>query len=276
MTPAASIVVTTYERPDALDRVLHSLSCQATLPHDVLIADDGSKEPTAACIRRWQPAFPCPLIHVWQADEGFRAAAARNRAVAQATGDYLVFLDGDCLVFPDFVQRHAGLAENGMFVVGNRVLMSPELTLAVLGSVDQPTSWSARAWIGARLSGRVNRLLPLLRLPDGRWRHRRPREWRGARTCNLALWRRDFLAVNGFDETYQGWGHEDADLAARLIRHGIWRKDGHFATPVLHLWHGENPRGNEAENLARLQQVLRGERASIAARGVDQYMTSAS
>jgi glycosyltransferase involved in cell wall biosynthesis len=272
-----SIIVTTYERPDALDRVLDSLSRLDTKPAEVLIADDGSKASTAECIRRWQEKFPCPLVHVWQADEGFRAAAARNRAVAQASGDYLVFLDGDCLVFADFARQHMSLAEPGKFVVGNRVLLNPELTLATLAGVERPTGWSARAWIGARLSGRVNRVIPLLRLPaDARWRHRRPGEWRGARTCNLALWRKDFMAVNGFDETYQGWGHEDADLVARLIRHGVRRKDGHFAVPVLHLWHRENPRGTEAENFARLQQVLRGERDVVAARGVDQYPARAT
>ena len=88
----------------------------------------------------------------------------------------------------------------------------------------------------------------------------------------MGLWREDFVRINGFDESFTGWGHEDADLAVRLMRSGIQRKDGRYALPVLHLWHPENPRGNEATNRARLQETLDGERPLRAALGLDQYL----
>lgn len=269
-----SVIVTTYERPDALDRVLESLARQRLIPLEVIVADDGSKPPTAECIERWQRAFPCPLHHVWQPDEGFRAAAVRNKALAAAQGDYIVFVDGDCIAPVDFLVSHDRLAEAGYFVAGNRVLLHEDFTRHVLASRIDLSAWRLSKWAIARLRGSINRILPLLRLPDAPWRKRQPREWRGAKTCNLGAWRSDLLAVNGFDERYIGWGHEDADLAVRLIRAGALRKDGRFATGVLHLWHPENDRSQLADNEQRLAHIISGDRVRAEC-GVSQYLTSA-
>lgn len=266
-----SVIVTTYERPDALDRVLESLARQRRMPREVIVADDGSKQSTAECISRWQQSFPCSLRHVWQPDEGFRAAAARNKALAAAQGDYIVFIDGDCIAPADFLDNHMRLAEPGHFVAGNRALLSEAFTRRVLASRIDLTGWHIGAWVIARLRGFVNRLLPLLRLPDGALRKRDCKEWRGAKTCNLAAWRTDLLAVNGFDEQYTGWGHEDADLAVRFIRAGVLRKDGRFATGVLHLWHPPNDRTQLAENEQRLAQIINTDRVR-AEFGVSQYL----
>lgn len=269
-----TVIVTTYERPDALDRVLESLSRQRRVPLEVIVADDGSKPPTAECIARWQQSFPCPLHHVWQPDEGFRAAAVRNKALAAAQGEYIVFIDGDCIAPADFIANHARLAEPGWFVAGNRVLLDESFTQQVLASRVDLSGRRLGDWVMARLRGSINRVLPLLRLPDGSLRKRRPREWRGAKTCNLGAWRSDLLSVNGFDERYIGWGHEDADLAVRLIRAGVLRKDGRFATGVLHLWHPENDRSQLADNEQRLAHIISGDRVRAEC-GVSQYLTSA-
>lgn len=268
--PAISIITTTYQRPRALDRVLASLAAQGTPPLEVLIADDGSGEETARVIREWQAHYPCPLRHIWQEDRGFRAAKARNRAAAAAQGNYLVFLDGDCLVFPDFVQQHLALAEAGWLVMGSRILCAPELTEHIENNAADPLSWHWKDWLLAHSRHAVNRIFPLLRLPGNAWRKRRSTRWKGVRTFNLALWRTDFERVNGFDESFEGWGHEDADLAVRLMSAGVRRKDGQFALPVLHLWHRESSRGQEAENMRRLQARLADGkiRADI---GLDQY-----
>lgn len=265
-----SVIVTTYNRPPALALVLAALAAQRQRAFEVLVADDGSGPDTAALLARLQPVLPYPLTHVWQEDCGFRAAAARNRAVAAARGDYLVFLDGDCLARPDFLSRHAALAEPGYFVVGNRVLLSQRASERVLAAQLPLWQWRWPHWLRARLRGEINRLLPLLRLPDGGWRRHRQR-WQGARTCNLALWRRDLIRVNGFDEAFQGWGHEDADLVVRLLRAGVRRKDGHYALAVLHLWHPEQSRAQETVNRSRLQAALAAS-AIRSARGLDQYL----
>lgn len=265
-----SVIVTTYNRPDALASVLRALAAQNERDFEVLVADDGSRQDTAALVHQMAKAFPVTLIHVWQEDAGFRAGAARNRACAQATGDYLIFIDGDCVPLPDFVARHKQLAEAGWFVAGNRVLLSQTFTAQALAHevpLHQRTRWQ---WLVDRLRGRINRWLPLLKISDAAWRKKSPQRWQGARTCNLAVWRADFVAVNGFDEAYAGWGHEDADLAVRLIRQGTRRKDGRFATAVMHLWHRENDRSQLEENVRRLEQILSSHRIE-AQQGLNQY-----
>lgn len=249
--------MTTYNRPDALNRVLESLSEMTDAADEVIVADDGSGAETAQVIQCWIHALP--LRHVWQEDLGFRAAEARNKAVLASTGDYLIFLDGDCMVPRDFVSEHRRLAEPGYLVSGNRILFSTALTDAVIQGSQRPNSWRWSDWISHKIQRKVNRLLPLLRLSDGSWRKRRLNRWQGVHTCNLGVWRANFEAVNGFDQSFQGWGHEDADLTIRLMRYGVGRKDGACAVPVYHLWHRENDRSREAVNQHRLIRVLKGD-----------------
>lgn len=255
-----SVIVTTYNRPDALAAVLAGLAAQRDARFDIIVADDGSTGETGALVDRFASQAPCAVQHVWQEDAGFRAAAIRNKAIAAAAGDYVIFLDGDCIPRPDFVAAHLRLAERGWFVAGNRLLLSRDFTRRALAAGMALSQWPLPHWCYARARGWVNRLLPLVTLPDGRLRKRRARDWRGVRTCNLGVWRADLQRVGGFDERYTGWGHEDADLAVRLIRAGVLHKDGRFATGVLHLWHGENDRSRLHANEDRLAQVLRSDR----------------
>jgi glycosyltransferase involved in cell wall biosynthesis len=255
-----SVVVTTYNREDALEAVLSALSCQGDCGFEVVIADDGSGPATRAVVERWRPRLGVPLGHVWQADDGFRAAEIRNRAVLACRGEYCIFLDGDCLAQPDFIARHRQLAEPGWFVTGNRVLLSPALTAAVLRQGLRPETWDALGWIVQRMRGGANRLAAVLRLPLGALRKLRARQWRGARSCNLAVWRCDLERVDGFDASFSGWGQEDTDLLIRLLRCGVRRKDGRFATGVIHLWHPEADRAQLAANDARIKVLLHSNR----------------
>ncbi|MGH8553795.1 MAG: glycosyltransferase, partial [Methylococcales bacterium] len=128
-----SVVVTTYNRPDALLACLNSLIAQSDRNFEILIADDGSGQSTRQAIERFQAEQLTTVIeHVYQQDRGFRAGTIRNKAVARSRGDYIVFIDGDCVVFPDFVAMHRKLAESGYFVAGNRILLSREFTEIVL------------------------------------------------------------------------------------------------------------------------------------------------
>ncbi len=163
-----SVIVTTYNRADALEAVLSALALQNDRRFEVVIADDGSDSTTAAVVERWRAPLGAPLHHVWQDDRGFRAAEARNRAILACRGDYCVFLDGDCIARPDFLAAHRRLAEPGWFVTGNRLLLSRDLTAAVLGEGLRPEMWSGAQWIRHRASGSVNRLAAVLRLPLGR------------------------------------------------------------------------------------------------------------
>ena len=260
MPELISVIVTTYDREDALDAVLQSLSRQGDRQFEVVIADDGSGPDTAAVIASWKPRLGVGLSHVWQEHRGFRAAEIRNRAILACQGDYCVFLDGDCIVRPDFVAAHRRLAERGWFVTGNRVLLSADLTTAVLRERLEPATWGLAAWIAKRRGGGVNRLTALLRLPLGPLRKLVSRQWQGARSCNLAVWRSDLERIDGFDASFAGWGREDSDLVVRLLHAGVRRKDGRFATGVLHLWHAEADRAKLAVNQARLETAMRDRR----------------
>lgn len=269
--PTVSVIVTTYNWPSALDRVLNALSVQNYAQLEVIVADDGSTDETAELIHAWRATFPFPLIHCWQSDEGFRAAMIRNRAVAMAQHDYLIFIDGDCVMFPSFVSNHIALAEKGWFVAGNRVLLNRVFTEKVLKNALSIHRWSFLKWMRARLLKSCNRLLPLCSLPIGPLRKLKPLKWQGAKTCNLGMWRDDFLKVNGFDEDFEGWGFEDSDCVIRLQRANIYHKSGKFSIPVLHLWHPETARDNANENAKRLE--LTQHSSSIQAiKGVEQYL----
>jgi glycosyltransferase involved in cell wall biosynthesis len=255
-----SIIVTTYNREDALDAVLRSLARQDDSGFEVIVADDGSGEATAKLVDAWKAKFGRRLDHVWHADRGFRAAEIRNRAILATRGAYCVFLDGDCIVRPDFIATHRRLAEPGWFVTGNRVLLSAELTTEVLREKLNPASWGFGRWFAERWRGGVNRLSALLHLPLGPLRRVRQGVWQGARSCNLAIWRTDLDYIDGFDSDYRGWGKEDSDIIIRLLHAGVRRKDGTFATGVLHLWHRDADRSQLAENERKLAGVAAGDR----------------
>jgi glycosyltransferase involved in cell wall biosynthesis len=252
-----SVIVTTYNRPDALRAVLDGLAAQTDRDFEVIVADDGSRDDTRELVEEVAHGFPVPLVHVWQEDRGFRAGAARNRAAERAAGDYLVFLDGDCIPRPDFIERHRALAERGWMVAGNRILLSEAFTQRALRERLALHGWSNAQWSAARRRGDINRTLPLAHLPLGPLRKAAGRRWQRVRTCNLAVWADDFRRVGGFDETFEGWGFEDSDLAVRLLNAGVRRKEGAFATGVLHLWHRENDRRHEGRNWDLLQQRIR-------------------
>jgi len=253
-----SFIVLTYNRSDALLAVLRGLAPQCNEQHEVLVADDGSRIEHQQALREGLPRFDCRVRHVWHPDTGFTIARARNLCAARASGDYLVFLDGDCIPNPQMIAQHVRLARQGYFVIGGRVLLGEALTRRILdGQVDLGTLGPA-GWLALRMRGDVNKLTHLL-APAGAWaRNLDTFRWKGIRGCNMAFWREDYEAVNGFDEAFSGWGHEDADLVLRLHRYGIRRRNSLVGTEVYHLWHRQNSRDNEDANRQRVLDRLEG------------------
>ena len=247
-----AFVVLTYNRSDALLAVLRGLAPQCGPGHLVVIADDGSRPEHVQALRTGLPRFACPVRHVWQADVGFTAARSRNLGAAQARADYIVFMDGDCVPNPRFVEQHERLAAPGHFVNGSRVLLSSRLTREVVDGKMDLSKLDGADWLRLRLAGDVNKLTHLLHWPQAPFRVEQRFRWKGIRSCNFGVSWRDFEAVNGFDEVYSGWGHEDADLVLRLHHHGSRRKNGFLGTEVYHLWHQEHSRAGEAANRERV------------------------
>jgi glycosyltransferase involved in cell wall biosynthesis len=251
-----SVIVTTYNREDALDAALRALAHQSDRNFEIIIADDGSRPETARVIESWKSRLPMPLKCVRHEHRGFRGGEIRNRGIRASTGELCIFLDGDCLAAADFIAAHRRLAEPGWFVTGNRILLSRQLTNSVLAERLAAETWNFAALLRERLRGGVNRLLPTLRLPLGPLRKLHGESWEGAHTCNLAVARRDLDRIDGFDSAYTGWGLEDSDLVVRLLHAGVRRKDGRFATGVLHLWHPQNDRLQLPANRVRLEEVI--------------------
>jgi glycosyltransferase involved in cell wall biosynthesis len=246
-----SVIVSTYNRPKALYWSLLGLKEQTDANFEVIVADDGSKEETRLLIEKFQKEFSVPLIHAWQEDLGFRLAEVRNTAVKKAHGSYLIFLDGDCIPMPDFVRNHRALAEPKTIVAGNRLLLSQNLTEQIENQKVNPLRWHWNNWLKARFTGGVNRLLPLLTLPNP-LRNSKPAKWQRVRGCNFALAASDLLEINGFDEAMKGWGFEDSEFAIRFINNGGRVKSGTFSTGVCHLWHKEGNKEKKGPNWDRV------------------------
>lgn len=272
-----TIILSTYNWPDALNLILTSLIPQLKAHQDVdlIIADDGSTKDTKSLIQTYQKLLPGRISHIWHEDIGFRKSMVLNKAVAATNSDYLLFLDGDCIPFPDYISQHKQLAEAGSFVAGNRVLLSKAYTANLIDSprlVIQMFNWGFWMWVKAKLDKRVNKIFSYLRLnTKARWRYSRSNNWKYPKGCNIGMFRSDFVAVNGYDETFSGWGHEDADLFIRLLHNSIKIKDGRYAIPVLHLWHNESSRVNESANYSRLMDRLQNKSCILAEDGLNKY-----
>ena len=235
-----ALLITTYNRPDALNLVLESVSRQSRLPDQVIICDDGSDSNTSEIVASWSNKLP--IRHAWSPDMNFRAALTRNLGILKSVGDVLVFVDGDCLLPPFFIEQHLKLAEPGHLVSGGRHLLSVEQTKSVLCRSLAPSkvfdNWKFSSW------------------PLGPLRDLSPKSWERVRTCNLSLHREDVLLISGFDESYVGWGREDSDFVVRLIHSGVKIRSGRLAACVAHLYHPESPRDRLSVNDQRFRESL--------------------
>jgi glycosyltransferase involved in cell wall biosynthesis len=232
------------------------LQRQTDKDFEVVIADDGSQPAHRARIRETANRCSFALAYVWHPDVGFTVARARNLGVAQSRGSYLILLDGDCVPDVDFIAQHRRLMQTGFLVNGSRCLLSPDFTQRVLGGSVDIVGRSWQYWLQQWRTGYASKIAPRLRVPDVGMRIESDFRWDGIRSCNMGLWRSDFEVVNGFDSSFQGWGHEDADLVLRMFHAGIRRKNGFFATEVFHLWHEEASRNRASANEVTVQQRM--------------------
>ena len=248
-----SVIVATYNWPAALKLCLNSLKNQSIRDFEILIADDGSKDETRDLIQKCIKEFPVKITHLWHEDIGCRKTIIGNQAIHASTGKYLIFLDGDCLVQPDFLERHLSLAQKGYLVTGSRILLNHKFTKEILTKDNLDFSWLRKKSIHLWINGSINKFLPLLfKFGNSPWRNYRKFYWRRIKGCNMACWKEDALLIDGFDETLLGWGHEDADFVFRLENKGIIRKSGSWSTEVIHLFHSVRDQSNNDESTQKI------------------------
>ena len=247
-----SLIIATYNWPDALNLVLQSSQNQSELPDEIIIADDGSKEDTLELIREWQKKSIIPIIHVWHEDTGFRLSEIRNKAIAKAQYEYIIQIDGDVILHKDFIKDHKTFAQDKCFITGSRTLILHEKTLEILKN--------KKVNIGFFTSGIKNRFnafrFPVFNLfskPENSPLEKMTTRIRG---CNMSFWKQDLLDVNGFDEDFVGWGREDSDIVIRLIKKGCFRKKIKLAAIQFHLYHKENSKDNLEANHKLMERAL--------------------
>jgi glycosyltransferase involved in cell wall biosynthesis len=249
-TPSSTLLIATYNWPEALEQTLLSVQRQVVLPDEVIIADDGSKEQTRELIARFMANFPVPLHHIWQPDEGFKLGQIRNKAIATATRDYLIQIDGDLILHPSFVKDHLEAARPGHFIGGSRVLLSEELSKQVLKGNHQQISLfqnGVRNKFNALHAPAVARFIELFKKEKGLY---------NLRGCNMSFWREDLILVNGYNEAITGWGREDTELVIRLYNRGIKRVYFKLQGIVYHLFHKEYDRTSVLKNDTVVQQAI--------------------
>jgi len=257
-----SLIISTYERPDALLRVLRGVRIQSQLAAEVIIADDGSGPATQHTLANWATNAPIPLRHLRQEDEGFRKTMILNQCIAAAKGSYIVLLDGDCVPHRKFIADHAALAEKGYWVQGRRCYVRQSKTK--MFNVDSTPIWQ---WM---LQGKITGRAKGIRWPIPKIKRDVERE--GILGCNMGFWKEDALAINGFDEEYTGWGHEDADFGVRLYHLGRTRKFVHGRAIIYHLNHSWMDREKEPASRERLDETIQSKKVRCE-RGIDQYLT---
>jgi glycosyltransferase involved in cell wall biosynthesis len=272
-TPRISVVIATYEWPEALEVMLRALAEQREDELEVVVADDGSGPETAAVVERWREHVSLRVLHAWQPDNGWRKSRILDLGALSATGDYLVFLDGDSIPRTSFLQAARRAMRPGWFLASKRLLLSRGLSRRVLEEGLPVWQWSSVRWILGAAPELVRRdregLRPGVLLPirDRRrpWRPGQPEfspPYEAYGFC-LGMWRSDFERVNGFDLRFENWGGEDEDIAARLRRAGLrcgW--PGPKAT-MLHLWH-EPKVGTMASNKGLVRESLASEHVAAA------------
>ncbi|GHS97504.1 glycosyl transferase family 2 [Bacteroidia bacterium] len=266
MKKKTSIIITTYNSPDALRIVLQSLLLQSVMPAEIIIADDGSTSETQDLVKEFVPLFPIPVRHCWQEDAGFRLSASRNKAIAMSTADYIIMVDGDMVLHKNFIRDHIRTAKTGKFVQGPRAKVSEQLTRQIFSLQRLPVLHCLSKGVKKRFN--ACRCRPLSILYSALFSKQTHALVRG---CNMAFWRKDVIAINGFNEAFVGWGREDNEFAARMLNSGIKRNNLRLGGVAYHLHHKENSRPTLDVNDRLLEQTVSGHLAYCSL-GINQYL----
>lgn len=259
-----TLIISTYNRPDALRLCLLSVLNQTVLPDEVIIGDDGSGDETRNLIEEFVKDFPVPCKHVWHEDEGFRLAMMRNKCVAASTGDYIIEIDGDLIIHKKFVEDHIEFSQKGCYLKGGRTNLGRKLT-------EQLCKSGTLRKINLFTRGIENKPENSLHLPFiARFlapRYRKNKET--ALGCNMSFFKSDFIAINGYDEFYEGWGGEDWDLGRRLKAYGLKKRHLKFVGNVFHLWHEDKYMLNKEKNM---NYCNREDISIVCKNGIDKYL----
>ncbi|ENI3100409.1 glycosyltransferase [Campylobacter jejuni] len=233
-----ALIITTYNQKERLKLVLDSVKNLAFLPNEVLIADDGSKEDTARLIEEYQKDFPCPLKHIWQEDEGFRAAKSRNNAIKASKSEYIILIDGDMILEKDFVKNHLEFAKRKVILQGSRVILNKNESEEILKNNNYSLAFNKKGFKNQRSIFLAKCVYKFSKLTKKFFK--KSQLVKGSKTCNMSFYKSDFEAIEGFNEKFIGWGREDSEFVARfLFNDGVFKRLK-FNALAYHIYHEEN------------------------------------
>lgn len=258
-----ALLISTYNWPEALELVLNSVLEQSQFPDEILIADDGSKNETKLLIDSFRSKSSISILHVWQKDEGFRKSHILNKTISKSKADYIIQIDGDCILHKDFVKDHISRAEEGVFLYGSRV----NIKKAALSTI-----FENKIYQFPFLSMLIKKRTRNLRIPFLRDRYKSsPLFSTKVRGCNISYWKKDFLEVNGYNENMEGWGREDSELILRKLNNGVLGKRLRYGGILYHIYHFQASLSNFEEN-DKIQQKTIHENVVWCENGVSKYL----
>ena len=257
-----SLVIATYNWPEALELVILSILKQSVLPNEILIADDGSTKETKQLIERYSSKFKSGIIHVWQKDDGFQKTSILNKSIAKASGDYIIQIDGDIIIHTHFVKDHVQMAKKGIFIHGSRTFLNDTTTKkAIKNSIINFSIYSP---------GITNRFNSLHSLLLSKILNNKNKKLKGTRGCNFSFWKQDFIKVNGYNEDMTGWGKEDTELSVRLMNSSLQKLKLKCLAVCYHLHHELSCKEGLNINNSILLLVIK-EKREICINGINKY-----
>jgi len=257
-----SLVITTYNWPEALEIVLLSILKQSVLPNEILIADDGSTKETKQLIKSYSSKFKSGISHIWQKDDGFQKTIILNKSISKANGDYIIQIDGDIIIHTHFIRDHIKMAKKGFFIHGSRTFLNKKTTKnAIKNSIINFSIFSA---------GITNRFNSLHSLFLSKSLSNKNKNLKGTRGCNFSFWRQDFIKVNGYNEDMTGWGKEDTELSVRLMNSGLQKLKLKCLAVCYHLHHKISSKEGLNINNSILTLIIN-EKREICINGINKY-----
>ncbi|WP_010182155.1 glycosyltransferase family 2 protein [Aquimarina agarilytica] len=258
-----ALLISTFNWPEALNLVLNSVLNQSEFPDEILIADDGSTEETQFLIDEFKEKSNLVIKHIWQEDKGFRKSAILNKAIAQTNAQYIIEVDGDCILHKDFIKDHKKLALENHFLFGSRVNIQKEYLKKLFLLEKTNFNFFSR---GIRKRTRA------LRIPYFALFYRGSDQLsKKLRGCNMSFFRENFIKVNGYNEDFEGWGKEDSELAIRLLNSGCLGKRIRYSGIVFHIWHNVKSKSRLQKN-EDIQNLVSIQKSSFCVNGIDKYI----
>lgn len=268
--PDISVILSTYNSPVWLQKVLISYTCQTFKNFEIIIADDGSTDETEKMIKNFSSSTSIKISHVWQKDDGFRKCEILNKAIIYAKADYIIMSDGDCLARNDFVETHYKYRKKGYFLSGGYFKLNLEISKSIERNDILEQKCFNSEWLmekGLKKSFKMNKLTAR-RLKQKILNNftTSKASWNGH---NSSTWKEDMIAVNGFNELMK-YGGEDREFGERLMNKGMKSKQIRYSAVCLHLDHDRNYISEADLNMNKLirkntkaQKIIRTEHGII-------------